>query len=71
MKFYTALLNLYNFITSDILHFLIFLTLIKLAIYNKEVNMFLESIFKNFIYPNIEIKYILFVIITTKHKIQW
>ena len=54
-KFQAASLNSCKLVISDILCFSTFLDLIKSAIQNKEVNIFLESIPKNFLYPKIEI----------------
>jgi len=54
-KFQAASLNPCKSVISDILPFSTFLGLMKSAIQNKEVNIFLESIPKNFLCPKIEI----------------
>jgi len=55
MKLQAALLKLVSLKTLFALLFTTFLDLMKLAIYNKEVYMFLESISKNSIVSKIEI----------------
>ena len=55
MKFQTTLSKFFSSGILFVLLFTTFLILMKLAMYSKEVYIFLESISKNFIVPKIEI----------------